>query len=97
MVTVARRQELEGLAAVGGAEQAGVLGVHGVGVLRVREDGGEVPGPLAEPSVIVDALPVLAAIVGAVQAALLGLDHRVDALRVRRRDADVNSAEDARG
>src|SRR5215831_7186838 len=96
MVAMARRQELEGLAAVGGPEQAGVLGVYGISVLRVRENGGEVPGALAEPSVIIDALPVLAAIVGAVQTALLRLDHRVYAFRVRRRDADVNTSEDTR-
>ena len=46
---------------------------------------------------IVDAGPRLAAVVGAEQAALLGLDQGVDAAAVRRRDGDADLAPDAFG
>ena len=46
---------------------------------------------------IVDACPVLAAVVGAVEAALLGLDQGVDAARVGGRDRDADLAPDAFG
>ena len=46
----------------------------------------EVPRPLADLAVVGRQLPCFAAVVGAVQPALFGLDHGVDALRVGRGD-----------
>src|ERR1700733_8078262 len=97
MVAVARRQQLEALAAVGGAEHAGVLGIERVDVPGVGDDRGEVPGALREPPVIVDALPVCPAVIRAVQASFRRLDHRVDAPGVRTRNRDVDAPENARG
>src|SRR5271169_1563868 len=61
--------------------------------LRIREDVAEVPGALPVPLVLVDALPAGAGVVGAVQAAVLGLDEGPDALAVGRRHADADAAE----
>src|ERR1700740_1961642 len=97
MIAMACGQEVERLATVGGAEQARVLGVHRVDVLRISEDCGKIPGPLAEPSVIVDWPPVRAAVIGAVQTALRRLDHRVDAIGVRAGNRDVDAPENTRG
>ena len=58
---------------------------------------GEVPGPLAQVAAGVDELPVVAAVVGAVQAALLGLDEGVDALAVAGGDGDADAALGAGG
>src|SRR5262249_24173441 len=84
-------QELEVLAAVGGAESAGVEHVHGVARHRVGEDVRVVPSALPEAVVGIHARPGVATILGAEDTALLGLDGRVHAVggsaRGRRGDA----------
>src|SRR5436853_3078473 len=97
VVAVPRRQEIEGLAAVGRAEQTRVLRIDRVEALRVGEDRGKIPGALSEPAVVVHAPPVLAGVVRAVQAPFGRLDHRVDAPRVGARDRDMDAPEYARG
>ena len=63
-------------------EQRHLREVDDVGVLRMDGERREVPGPLLESALVrVDAVPGVAAVVAAEQAALLGLDQRVDALR----------------
>ena len=86
---------LEGLAAVDALEQRHLRAPDDVGVLGIDGDGGEVPGPLAQVMAGVDQLPGVAAVVGAEQAALLGLDQGVDAPAVGRGDGDADLAPDA--
>src|SRR5581483_8551022 len=50
------------------------------------------PGPLAEGPAVVDVVPRLAAVVGAEQAALVGLDHGVDAPAVGGGDGQLDLA-----
>src|SRR4029077_5383547 len=96
MCAMARGQQIERLAAIGGAEQAGVLRVQPVHILWVSEDGGEIPGPLSEPSVVVHAPPMRAAVIRTVKTPLRRLDHRVDALGVRAGNRDMDAPENAR-
>src|SRR5439155_4460029 len=80
------------LAAVDGLEHRHLREPDDVGVLGVHGEGAVVPGALAEAVVAVDELPVVAAVVGAEQAALLRLDQGVDAAAVRRGDGDADLA-----
>ena len=87
----------EGPAAVNGLVETDIQAVHRVLVVRVGEDVDVVPGALAQVRVAVDAVPGLAAVVGAVEAAgfSLGLDEHPDAVGVRRRDRDRGLADEA--
>ena len=80
----------EGAAAVGRAQQHGVAGVDDVGVLRLHGDAAEVPAAVPDAGVGAGPRPVAAAVVGAVEAALVGVDQGVDAggLARRHREAD---------
>ncbi len=88
---------LERLAAVDALQQRHLREPDHVGVGRVDGERGVVPGPLAERAVGGDERPVLAAVVGAEQPALLGLDQGVDAPGVGRRHGDADLAPDALG
>src|SRR5438270_7885425 len=69
---------------------AGVEAVKTVGIFGIGEDVGVIPGALAKVIVIVDELPLLAAIVRAVEAAFLGFNLRPDAIRIGRRNSDAD-------
>ncbi len=79
VVAVGRRYLLEGLTAVDGAKQLDVEAPDRVRVLGIGAEVGVVPGALAEVALLVQALPGLAAVVGAEDAALLVLHDRPDA------------------
>ena len=82
---------VEGKAAVGGTVKIDVQDINGVGILRIGHHVHVVPRALQEPVIAVDELPFLAAIIGTVKAAILGLDQRPDAIRVGRdRHADLS-------
>src|SRR5262249_39723911 len=65
----------EGAAAVDALEQRDVRGPDDVSVLRIHGERGVVPGPLPQVVVCRGQPPALAAVVGAVEAALFGLDQ----------------------
>src|SRR3974390_3036248 len=92
VVSVRRGQPGEFLAAVGGAEGAGVQDIYSVNVLRVGEDVAVVPGALGIALVVVHATPGVASIVGAIEAAFFRLDHGVHAVGVRAGDRNADAA-----
>jgi hypothetical protein len=75
-VAVRRANHLEGAAAIGRAEGAGVVYVNGIGALGVGEDVGVIPGALAEIVVGIGAGPGAAAVVGAENAAVAASGER---------------------
>ena len=92
VVPVRHADRLERLPPVLRPEQLHVEDVDGVGLLRVGRHVRVVPGPLPELPVFVRPLPGRARVVGAEDPALLGLDHRVDALRSGGGDGDADPA-----
>ena len=62
--------------------------------LRVGVDARVVEGALPQPPIVVDQLPGRARIVGQEDAAVGGLDDRVDAVRVGARDRDADLSPD---
>ena len=83
VIAVQSRDQFPALAAVGGLEHAGVQHIDRVRSFRVCIGLGEVPGPLLDPAVGADQLPALARVVRAVETAVFGLHHGVDAFVVR--------------
>ena len=89
MVVPVRRLHLgEGRAAVAGAPEPQIAGPDGVRVERIGEDVAVVPGSAGLPGVLVHPGPGVAAVVAAVDPALLvgGFHHRVHAVRRGRGD-----------
>src|SRR6185437_14782202 len=86
----------EGLSGVDRAISAGIEDVYDIGILGIGKQMGVVPRPLAKTMVIVDQAPVLSAVVGAIESALVGFDQRVNAIRLGRH-AQANPAQDSRG
>src|SRR3989475_10145926 len=66
--------------------------VDGVRVLGIGEDARIVPGPLAQLPFGVDVAPRRAAVIRAIQAALVGLDQRPDAGRLGRGYGETDGA-----
>ena len=97
VVAVRHADGRERLAAVRRLVERDVQHVDGVHRLRIGVDARVVPRALTQVAVLVDALPRAAGVVAAEQAAVLGLDLRVEALLVRRRGADAGDAEHALG
>ena len=87
-IAVLRRDNGEGLAAIGALHQRRVEHKDALGVPRVGDQVDVVPGAGAEDAVLVELRPGLAGVVGPVESATVGLDHRPDALRVGRRHRD---------
>ena len=73
VVAVGRGHLIKGTPAVNGLPGEEVQDPDRVGVLRVGEDVAVVPGTALQLPFIGDALPGVAGVVGAVEAALLGL------------------------
>ena len=96
VVAVGGGQQLEALAAIDGTEGAGVQGVDRVQGLGIRHQVAEVPGPLAEALIGIDTGPGGAAVLGAVEAALGGLNGGPDPIGIHRRDGEANAPVDAR-
>ncbi len=84
----------EGLAGIDRLPHLDVEHPAGIGVLWVGVDVRVVPGALAQVAVVGAAHPRLAAVVGAVDATVRVLDHRVDAATDGRRDDDADLALD---
>src|SRR5579864_5356579 len=83
IVSVRKLELVEGAAAVGRAIGIHVHHVNRVGILRVRDDVHVVPRTLNETVAAVYELPVVATVVGAIEAALRSFDEGVDAIGVR--------------
>src|SRR5258708_7001614 len=93
VVAVRNLNFVEEVAAIGGFESFHIHDVDDVFVPRISNDVHVIPGPLPEAVAGIDELPSLAAIVGAVKAAIgiAGFDEGVDAIGVGRdRDADAS-------
>ncbi len=97
VVAVGRGDLMEGGAAVDGAPHFDVQAPDGIRVLRVGREVGVVPGALAEVAVLVEALPGLAAVVGAEDAPLLVLDQGPNAVGLGGGDGDADLALDPLG
>src|SRR5262249_61832098 len=82
----------EGPPAVLRTVEAGVEDVDGVGVPGVGEDVRVVPGPLAQPPLAVGPLPGRAAVIAAIDTAVVGLDQRPHAAGVGGGDGDAGAA-----
>ena len=83
IVAVRKLELVEGAAAVGRAIGIHVHHVDRGGILRVSDDVHVVPRTLNETVAAVYELPVVATVIGAIEAALRGLDEGVDAIGVR--------------
>ena len=84
----------ERLAAVDGLPQAIVRHPYRVDVDGIGEDVHVVPGTPAKACLLAAPLPGGAAVVGAEERAVLGLDHGVDTPAVGRRDDDADAPQD---
>src|SRR5207249_7235974 len=91
------RRTGEGLPAVGGAPELHVVHPDGVLVLRVGEDAGVVPRPLAKLPLAVHPRPAVAAVVGAEDPTRIGLHDGEDPLGVGGRDGNPDVADGAGG
>src|SRR5579859_5783451 len=99
MIVIAARRaphDRDGLAAVHGTIEGDVRNVDGVGVGGVHGDPAEVPGSAGEAVVRIGDRPVLAAVVGDVDAGALGFDERIDAPAIGA-DGDAAAAPGAFG
>src|SRR5207244_7365450 len=83
----------EGLAAVRGAVGTGVGDVEDVFVFRIDLDLGEVVAASPQAPLAVDKAPAIAGVVGAIEAAGLGVDHGEDKFRVAAGDADADASQ----
>src|SRR3954463_103091 len=96
IVVAARRAfpRSEILPAVGGFVRRRIGDVDGVLVTRGDTHPGEIRAASPHPLLVVDALPMLAGVVRAVDSAFRRrVHHRVHAVRVTRRYADTNASE----
>src|SRR6185295_6189948 len=93
VVAVRRRDGAEALAAVLRVQERDVHDVDRLDVAGVGVDAAVVPGALAERARAVARLPRLAAVARAEDAAVLGLDDRVDVLGIALRHRDADDAE----
>ncbi len=91
-------QHLEGLSPVDRLHDLGVHDVYDVLVLRISHDARVVPRPRTDQAFGAQVLPVVAVVVGAVDAAgvALGLDDGVHAVRVRARYGDADAPNERR-
>lgn len=90
IIAVRRADDLERFPGVGGLEERRVQHVDRILLLGIGVDARIVERALPQAPVFIDAIPCRARVVGAEQAAVLGFDHRVDAIRVgRHRHADL--------
>ncbi len=90
-------QHVEGLAAVGGDADPRVEAVDAVRVLRVDAEVEVVEGSVTDIVVRARLTPREAAVLRLVEGVLLGLDQRVDDVRIRRRDGQAHAAQVAFG
>ena len=96
IITVRGLDHLESPAAVDRLEHRRIHDPHDVGVLRIGGELHVVPAARLDQAILGLPRPALAGIIGAIQAAALGLDDGVDAVGIRRRDADADLAHQRR-
>jgi hypothetical protein len=82
IIPVGQVHLVEGVAAVGGLVEVNIHDVESVRVLGVGKNVHVVPGALGVTVVRVDQFPLVAAVVGAVEATILGFNQGVDPLGV---------------
>src|SRR4030095_13690973 len=97
VVAVARRQEIECLAAIDRFECAGVQHVDGVGRFWVRVNLAEIPGPLAKTAILVNSRPFLPGVSRTINPAFLCFDDCIDTVRIRAGNGDADLAENSIG
>ena len=95
MIAVTRGQESEIFPTIDRFKKPGVYKVNRVRGLRVSINFAEIPGALAKPAIVIHASPMLPGIIRAVEAAILGFDDRIDAVRIGARNSDADLAEDS--
>ncbi len=95
MIQTRGGEDLEGPAAVDAFEQRHVGHPDLLRIDRIHRHGRVVPGALPELAIGRGQRPALAAVVRAVEPALLRLDQRIDPPAVRRRHGDADLAPDA--
>src|SRR5580704_1324175 len=97
MVVVAAGRGFDGfevLAAVGRAIHGRVHNVDDIGIARVRGNATEIPAALPHAVVRRNAAPILACVVRTIDAAVMRVYDRVDAIAVlSRRDGDADAAQ----
>src|SRR6266403_3535120 len=97
VIAVTRGQKIESFAAVDRAKRARIQNVNGIGGFRVRVNFAEIPGALTKPAVVVPARPFLAGVIGAVQAAFLCFNNRVNAVWIGAGNGDPDLAKNSVG
>src|SRR5713226_576478 len=97
VIAVGSIEAFERFAAVVRTEKPGVRDVHFVRILGVGPNVGEIPGALAKTMIVVDQRPVGAAVIAAVETALLGLNERVNNIRIGTGNRHADFSERALG
>src|SRR5260370_26734039 len=97
IVAVGNANGAEGLAAIDGAIHSGVENIDGVRRARIGEDMRVIESPLAILTVAVHQSPVVAAIIGAEEPALVGFNQSPHAIAVRVGDVHYNAAKGPAG
>ncbi|MGH9550782.1 MAG: hypothetical protein ACRD3W_15480 [Terriglobales bacterium] len=97
MIAVTRGQESEIFSTINRFKKSCVYKVNCVCGFRVSINFAEVPGALAKPAIVIHASPMLPGILRAVEPAFLGLDDRIDAIRIRSGNRDTDLAQDSAG
>ena len=97
MVAMRRVEPFEGFSGVNGAVDACIGDVYLVCIFRVSPNVREIPGALPEAVIVSDERPFRAAIVAAIQAALLRFDERVNDVRIAAGNRDADAAKRAFG
>ena len=95
MIAVTRGQESEIFSTIDRFKESGVYQVNCVRGFRVCINFAEIPGALTKPAIVIHASPVLPGIIRAVKPAFLGLDNRIDAIRIGSRNGDADLAQDS--
>src|SRR5579883_496379 len=95
MVAMWRWQKRKCLSAVGRAEQPGVEHVNGVRCLGIGKDMREVPRALAIAFIRVGQNPLVAPIVGAIQAALLRFNQRIHSVGISAGNAYADASKNS--
>ena len=88
-----RAHLVEGFASVIGPIHARIQDVHRIGRLRIGKNMRIVPGALTKPVVVGHQMPRIPTVVGTVDSAFLGLNHRPHPIGIRPGNRDPNPPE----
>ncbi len=95
MVAVGRRQQVESLTAIVGAECARVQHIDRIHLFGIGKNVTEIPGALAVTFVFVYPCPGIPRIVGAIQSAFIGFNKRIHPIGVGARHRNADTAQGA--